>query len=115
LSDEEHREGLVADQVARGWRVVVASPPWGDLGAQVERSGAEHVDWTAGRAPGPGYGHVALHANGKAGVDAAHRAGLANGGRDDGPPGPRPQYGRRYYAAYLRDPDGLRVEVVSRR
>jgi hypothetical protein len=27
----------------------------------------------------------------------------------------RPQYGRRYYAAYLRDPDGLRVEVVSRR
>jgi len=26
----------------------------------------------------------------------------------------RPQYGRRYYAAYLRDPDGLRVEVVSR-
>ncbi len=45
---------VVADQVARGWRVVVASPPWGDLGAQVERSGAEHVDWTAGRAPGPG-------------------------------------------------------------
>jgi catechol 2,3-dioxygenase-like lactoylglutathione lyase family enzyme len=68
-----------------------------------------------GRAPGPGYGHVALHANGKAGVDAAHRAGLANGGSDDGPPGPRPQYGRRYYAAYLKDPDGLRVEVVSRR
>ncbi len=30
-------------------------------------------------------------------------------------PGPRPQYGRRYYAAYLKDPDGLRVEVVSRR
>ena len=30
-------------------------------------------------------------------------------------PGQRPQYGRRYYAAYLRDPDGLRVEVVSRR
>ena len=68
-----------------------------------------------GRPPGPGYGHVALHANGKAAVDAAHTAGLANGGRDDGPPGQRPQYGRRYYAGYLRDPDGLRVEVVSRR
>ena len=27
--------------------------------------------------------------------------------QDDGPPGQRPQYGRRYYAAYLRDPDGL--------
>lgn len=68
-----------------------------------------------GRPPGPGYGHVALRARGKAAVDAAHAAGLANGGLDDGPPGPRPQYGSRYYAAYLRDPDGLRVEVVSRR
>jgi catechol 2,3-dioxygenase-like lactoylglutathione lyase family enzyme len=68
-----------------------------------------------GRLPGPGYGHMALTASGKAAVDAAHAAGLANGGRDDGPPGMRPQYGSRYYAAYLRDPDGLRVEVVSRR
>ena len=68
-----------------------------------------------GRAPAPGYGHLALHASGKAAVDAAHAAGLSNGGTDDGAPGQRPQYGRRYYAAYLRDPDGLRVEVVSRR
>jgi catechol 2,3-dioxygenase-like lactoylglutathione lyase family enzyme len=67
-----------------------------------------------GRGPAPGYGHLALHAAGKAAVDAAHAAGVANGGEDDGPPGQRPQYGRRYYAAYLRDPDGLRVEVVSR-
>jgi hypothetical protein len=48
-------------------------------------------------------------------VDAAHKAGLANGGQDDGAPGERPQYGPGYYAGYLRDPDGLRVEVVSRR
>ncbi|PZS08425.1 MAG: hypothetical protein DLM64_12555 [Solirubrobacterales bacterium] len=68
-----------------------------------------------GRAPAPGYGHLALNASGKAAVDAAHRAGLANGGEDDGAPGQRPQYGRRCYAGYLRDPDGLRVEVVSRR
>jgi len=67
-----------------------------------------------GRTPGPGYGHVALQASGKAAVDAAHAAGLSHGGSDDGPPGQRPQYGRRYYAAYLRDPDGLRVEVVAR-
>jgi catechol 2,3-dioxygenase-like lactoylglutathione lyase family enzyme len=67
------------------------------------------------RPPAPGYGHLALSANGKAAVDAAHAAGLAHGGTDDGPPGLRPQYGARYYAAYLRDPDGLRVEVVSRR
>jgi catechol 2,3-dioxygenase-like lactoylglutathione lyase family enzyme len=68
-----------------------------------------------GRAPGPSYGHVALHATGKAAVDAAYKAGLASGGADDGPPGQRPQYARRYYAAYMRDPDGLHVEVVSRR
>jgi catechol 2,3-dioxygenase-like lactoylglutathione lyase family enzyme len=67
----------------------------------------------ARRRPAPGYGHVALRANGKAAVDAAHAAGLANGGSDAGPPGPRPHYGRRYYAGYLHDPDGLRVEIVS--
>jgi catechol 2,3-dioxygenase-like lactoylglutathione lyase family enzyme len=70
---------------------------------------------TRGRSPASGYGHLALQASGKAAVDAAHAAGVASGGSDDGLPGQRPQYGRRYYAAYLRDPDGLRVEVVSRR
>jgi len=68
-----------------------------------------------GRRPGPGYGHLALQATGRAAVDAAYRAGLASGGSDDGPPGPRPQYGRGCYAGYLLDPDSLRVEVVSRR
>jgi len=66
-----------------------------------------------GRVPAPGYGHVALRAKGRAAVHAAHAAGLANGGLDDGAPGPRPQYGPRVYAAYLRDPDGLRIEVVA--
>jgi catechol 2,3-dioxygenase-like lactoylglutathione lyase family enzyme len=66
-----------------------------------------------GRPPAPGYGHVALSASGRAAVDAAHEAGLAHGGHSDGAPGPRPQYGSLYYAAYLLDPDGLRVEVVA--
>jgi catechol 2,3-dioxygenase-like lactoylglutathione lyase family enzyme len=68
-----------------------------------------------GRRPGPGYGHTALQAHGKVAVDAAYAAGMGNGGRDDGPPGFRPQYGEGTYAAYLLDPDGLRVEIVSRR
>jgi catechol 2,3-dioxygenase-like lactoylglutathione lyase family enzyme len=72
--------------------------------------------WITQRAaPAAGYGHLALTARGRRAVDAAHAAGLANGGRCDGPPGPRPQYGARTYSAYLRDPDGLRVEVTSRR
>jgi catechol 2,3-dioxygenase-like lactoylglutathione lyase family enzyme len=70
--------------------------------------------WLTARAtPQPGFGHVAFKAVGKAAVDAAHAAGLAAGGADDGPPGLRPQYGPRYYAGYLRDPDGMRVEVVA--
>ena len=68
---------------------------------------------TARAAPAGAYGHVALKAAGKAAVDAAHAAGVAAGGRCDGAPGPRPRYGPRYYAAYLRDPDGLRLEVVA--
>ncbi|MEA2254723.1 MAG: hypothetical protein QOG35_768 [Solirubrobacteraceae bacterium] len=66
-----------------------------------------------GRRPGPGFGHVALTASGRAAVVAAYEAGLAAGGRDDGAPGPRHQYGPRYFSAYLLDPDGLRVEVVA--
>jgi catechol 2,3-dioxygenase-like lactoylglutathione lyase family enzyme len=66
-----------------------------------------------GQAPDTIFGHVAFEASGKAAVDAAYEAGLRAGGRSDGPPGPRRQYGPRYYAAYLLDPDGLRVEVVS--
>lgn len=75
------------------------------------------VLWIAvrGRSPAPEYGHLALQASGRVAVDAAYREGLAHGGSDDGPPGPRPQYGEGCYAAYLRDPDGLRVEVVNRR
>lgn len=78
-------------------------------------NGAEFWIVMRGRSPAPGYGHVALRANGRAAVDAAHRAALAGGGGEESPPALRPNYGNRYYAAYLLDPDGLRVEIVSRR
>jgi catechol 2,3-dioxygenase-like lactoylglutathione lyase family enzyme len=66
-----------------------------------------------GRGPAPSFGHVAIAASGRAAVEAAHRAALVSGGSDDGAPGLRPQYGARYYAAYVLDPDGLRVEIVA--
>ncbi|HEY4097926.1 MAG TPA: VOC family protein [Baekduia sp.] len=66
-----------------------------------------------GRPPAPGYGHTAIQASGRAAVDAAYAAALESGGRDDGPPGLRPQYGPGYYAAYVLDPDGLRLELVA--
>lgn len=45
---------LAAEQVGRGWRVVVASPTYGQLAEQTTHAGAGHVPWSAGRAPGPG-------------------------------------------------------------
>ena len=45
-------------------------------------------------------------------VDQFHAAGLDAGGRDNGKPGPRPNYGPNYYAAFLCDPDGANIEAV---
>ena len=45
-------------------------------------------------------------------VDAFHAAALRAGGIDEGAPGLRPPYGAGYYAAFVRDPDGYRIEAV---
>jgi catechol 2,3-dioxygenase-like lactoylglutathione lyase family enzyme len=57
--------------------------------------------------------HVCFRARSPAMVDAFHAAALAAGGTDDGAPALRPQHGDGYYAAFIRDPDGNRVEAVS--
>ena len=56
--------------------------------------------------------HVAFRAKDRAGVDRFHAAGLKAGGKDNGAPGLRPDYGPTYYAAFLIDPDGNNVEAV---
>ena len=56
--------------------------------------------------------HVAFTADNHAQVDAFHSAGLSAGGRDNGKPGPRPNYGPNYYAAFVYDPDGANIEAV---
>jgi catechol 2,3-dioxygenase-like lactoylglutathione lyase family enzyme len=61
--------------------------------------------------PGPGF-HVALAAPDRNSVDRFHEAALRHGGQDDGAPGLRPQYGPGYYAAFVVDPDGYRIEAV---
>jgi catechol 2,3-dioxygenase-like lactoylglutathione lyase family enzyme len=55
--------------------------------------------------------HICFTAATRDDVNRFHAAGLGHGGRDNGPPGPRPDYGPDYYAAYLIDPDGYRVEA----
>lgn len=59
--------------------------------------------------------HWCFRAPSRDAVDAFHAAGLASGGRCDGPPGLRGDYHPGYYAAFLRDPDGNRVEAVFHR
>lgn len=61
--------------------------------------------------PGPGF-HLALVAPTRDAVDAFHAAALRLGGLDDGAPGPRPDYSPSYYAAFVIDPDGYKLEAV---
>ena len=57
--------------------------------------------------------HVCLRAPSTQAVDAFHAAALAAGGVSDGKPGKRPEYNDAYYPAFVRDPDGNRVEAVT--
>ena len=67
-----------------------------------------------GKPASPGNGvHVAFAAGTRAQVDEFYRVALANGGRDAGPPGLRPEYDAHYYGAFVRDPDGNKIEAVS--
>ena len=57
--------------------------------------------------------HICLRAPDTAAVDAFHAAALKAGGTSDGAPGLRPHYYSGYYAAFIRDPDGNRIEAVT--
>jgi catechol 2,3-dioxygenase-like lactoylglutathione lyase family enzyme len=59
--------------------------------------------------------HVAFAAPSREQVDRFWRAGVDAGHPDEGAPGARPQYGEDYYGAFLRDPDGNKVEAVCHR
>ena len=56
--------------------------------------------------------HIAFAAADRAAVVRFHAAALANGGKDKGLPGLRPQYGEGYFAGFVIDPDGWWVEAV---
>ena len=55
--------------------------------------------------------HFCFTAANAAAVDAFHAAALRSGGRDNGAPGLRPEYSPDYYAAFIIDPDGYRIEA----
>ena len=57
--------------------------------------------------------HVCFDAASRKAVDAFHAGALKSGGRDNGKPGVRPDYGNTYYAAFVVDPDGYRLEAYT--
>ena len=90
-----------------GYRVMIERFP-GVVGM-----GAEWPDfWLALEREATSLAHVAFAVASTELVDAFHRAALDAGGRDNGAPGPRPEYHERYYGAYVLDPDGNNVEAV---
>jgi catechol 2,3-dioxygenase-like lactoylglutathione lyase family enzyme len=55
--------------------------------------------------------HICFQAPTRASVDSFHATALKAGGRDNGKPGPRPDYGPGYYAGFVYDLDGYRIEA----
>ncbi len=85
-----------------------------DYGGAAGSLGVQFTITREGRvaAPYPGV-HLCFRAPSRDAVRAFHAAAVAAGGRDDGAPGLRPQYHPDYYAAFVRDPDGHRIEAVT--
>jgi len=59
--------------------------------------------------------HFCFAAPDEAAVDAFHAAAISAGGKDNGAPGPRSKYGPDYYAAFVIDPEGYRIEAFHGR
>jgi catechol 2,3-dioxygenase-like lactoylglutathione lyase family enzyme len=97
-----------------GYRVLIEVPPEFTGGAAVWGMGVPpQADfWVNQGTPQQPHIHIAFRAETRAVVDAFHAAALAAGGRDNGPPGPRPHYHKNYYGAFVLDPDGHNIEVV---
>jgi catechol 2,3-dioxygenase-like lactoylglutathione lyase family enzyme len=72
----------------------------------------ENVFWLSRDRSASGGGHYAFRVEHREEVDAFFTAALKAGGKDNGKPGPRPDYGPTYYAAFVRDDEGNNIEVV---
>jgi catechol 2,3-dioxygenase-like lactoylglutathione lyase family enzyme len=84
-----------------------------DYGAMAGQFGVEFTITAEAGGVAPAQGmHLCFRARDREAVRAFHAAALATGGRDEGEPGPRTQYHRDYYAAFVLDPDGNRIEAV---
>ena len=118
--------GLAVADMKRAWAFYLnALKPLGivvikEVSAE-ETGGEAHAHFGAGGKPffsigtgtkPKGGAHVAFAARTRAEVDNFYKAALSAGGRDNGPPGPRPHYHATYYGAFVFDPDGNNIEAV---
>ena len=104
-----------AVMAALGVLKVGADPLWLGYGARSDAAYPDrrYLSVRLGTGPPADDGrHWCFKAASRATVDAFWRAGLEAGGLDNGAPGLRPHYHADYYAAFLRDPDGNRVEAA---
>ena len=72
----------------------------------------ENIFWLARDRTASGGGHYAFRVDHREEVDAFHAAAISAGGKDNGGPGLRPDYGRSYYAAFVKDREDNNIEVV---
>jgi catechol 2,3-dioxygenase-like lactoylglutathione lyase family enzyme len=75
-------------------------------------SRTQKIFWLGRDPKASGGAHYAFRVDHRHEVDAFHAAAIAAGGKDNGKPGPRPDYGPHYYAAFVKDREGNNIEVV---
>jgi catechol 2,3-dioxygenase-like lactoylglutathione lyase family enzyme len=92
-----------------GYAKLVVRPETVGFGKRYPEFWLNHRPATGGAGADSGV-HVALRASGRHTIEAFHRAALAAGASCDGPPGLRRE---GYYAAFVRDPEGNRIEAVT--
>ncbi len=94
-----------------GYRRVCSGPGFAGYGVEDGRDKLALKEAVPSAAAGPGF-HIALAAPSREAVDAFHEAALRHGASDNGGAGLRPHYGPTYYAAFIIDLDGHRIEAV---
>lgn len=96
-----------------GYRVIQELGPEQGADHPIVMFGIDAPEFVIAEDKAPGAGnHFAFRAETRAAVDAFHAAALNAGGKDNGGPGLRPNYGPTYYAAFVYDPDGFNIEAV---
>ena len=91
-----------------GFRLVATFENWRGFGTTDKPK-----FWLVSRQPVSKGAHVAFAADSRKAVDGFYDAAIAAGGKDNGKPGLRTDYSPTYYAAFVHDPDGNNIEVVT--